>query len=68
MGFCPNSEWENFSQIEKNGRLIPKPKMLVGFFSPCGKNKPIGFFPCGIFHGTANRSEKPTKIPRGFMF
>jgi hypothetical protein len=52
------TKWGKHSQIEN----------ACGIFSPYGKNNPIGLFSRGIFHGTANRSENPTKIPWGFMF
>jgi hypothetical protein len=52
------TKWGKHSQIEND----------CGFFSPYGKNNPIGFFSRGIFHGTANRSKNPIKIPWGFMF
>jgi hypothetical protein len=45
-----------------NGGNIPKSKMLVGFFLPMGKIILQDFFSREIFHGTAYRSENPTKI------
>jgi hypothetical protein len=83
MRFLPNSEWENFSQMDQmgetvSGRISPKwtkwgkhsqIEHACGiFFSPYRKSNHIGFFfSRGIFHGTANRSENPTKIPWGFF-
>jgi hypothetical protein len=68
MGFLPNSQWENFSQMNQMGETFPNRKCLWDFFLPMGKNNRIGFFSRGIFHGTANRSENPAEIPWGFMF
>jgi hypothetical protein len=51
-------KWGKHSQIEN----------ACGIIFPYGENNPIGFFSRGIFHGTANRSKNPTKIPWGFMF
>jgi hypothetical protein len=58
-GICSKwTKWIKHSPIENS----------CGIFSPYGKINPVGFFPRGIFHGTANGSENPTKITWGFTF
>jgi hypothetical protein len=43
MGFLANSEWENFSKMDRMGETFPNQKCLRDF-SPYGKNNPVGFF------------------------
>jgi hypothetical protein len=58
-GFSPTVSGRISPKWTKWGKFnIPKLNMLKGYFLPYGKNYPIGFFSRGIFHGTANRSEK----------